>query len=247
MDSRTHLTKTDWSFWSATLAENQADFEAIIAPTYDYLNATTARDPIADSYVTDNIRSGGMHARPVIGGFFIKMLSDRAVWEKWASRDKLKPANWAPLPAPPKVSMLVPTEQTWRYTTRNPGEDWTKPVSTRRAGRKAGPGSERIRRDSCSTRNGQTDDIWLRREITVPDGEHPNLQFIAYHDEDVEIYVNGILAAQEGGFTTSYVPLEISREARAAMKPGAKILVAVHCHQTEGGQGIDVGLADVTE
>ena len=56
-----------------------------------------------------------------------------------------------------------------------------------------------------------------------------------------------MLAAQEGGFTTSYVPLEISREARAAMKPGAKILVAVHCHQTEGGQGIDVGLADVTE
>jgi len=31
------------------------------------------------------------------------------------------------------------------------------------------------------------------------------------------------------------------------MKPGSKILVAVHFHQTEGGQGIDVGLADVTE
>ena len=122
LDSRTHLTKTDWSFWSATLAENQADFEAIIAPIYDYLNETTARDPIADSYVTDNVQSGGMHARPVVGGFFIKMLTDRDTWKKWASRDKLKPANWAPLPAPPKISMVVPTEQTWRYTTQKPGE-----------------------------------------------------------------------------------------------------------------------------
>jgi hypothetical protein len=92
-----------------------------------------------------------------------------------------------------------------------------------------------------------THDIWLRREITVPEGAHPDLQFIAYHDEDVAIHVNGIPAAQEGGFTTNYVPLEISRVARAAMKPGSKILVAVHFHQTEGGQGIDVGLADVTE
>ena len=67
------------------------------------------------------------------------------------------------------------------------------------------------------------------------------------HRPDVEVYVNGILAAQDGGFTTSYVPLELSREARALLQPGAKITVAVHCHQTEGGQGIDVGLADVTE
>ena len=50
----------------------------------------------------------------------------------------------------------------------------------------------------------KTDDIWLRREITVPEGKHPHLQFIVYHDEDVEIYVNGIAAAAEGGFTTGY-------------------------------------------
>jgi hypothetical protein len=76
---------------------------------------------------------------------------------------------------------------------------------------------------------------------------HPHLHFIAYHDEDVEIFVNGIPAAAESGFTTNYVPLEISREARAAMKPGSRVLVAVHCHQTIGGQGIDIGLADVAE
>jgi hypothetical protein len=247
LDSRTHLTKTDWSFWSATLAENQADFEAIISPIYDYLNQTTVRDPIADSYETDRVRSGGMHARPVVGGFFIKMLSDRATWEKWASRDKLKPANWAPLPIPPKVSLIVPTAERWRYTTRKPGANWTKADFDAKGWKegRAGFGTDPpgfVRHTSWTT-----DDIWLRREITVPEGRHPHLQFVAYHDEDVEIYVNGILASTESGFTTRYVPLEISREARAAMEPGAKIMVAVHCHQTEGGQGIDVGLADVEE
>jgi hypothetical protein len=67
-----------------------------------------------------------MHARSVVGGSFIKLLSDPAIWKKWASRDKLKPANWAPLPEPPRVKVLVPLEQTWRYTTAKPGEDWTK-------------------------------------------------------------------------------------------------------------------------
>jgi len=247
LDSRTHLTKTDWSIWSATLAEKQSDFEAIIAPIYDYLSATTARDPIADSYVTDDIRSGGMHARPVVGGFFVKMLTDRALWEKWALRDKLKPANWAPLPEPPKVTMVVPAEQTWRYTTRKPAGNWTQPGFNATGWKEGRAGFGTDPPGFAAHTRWTTDDIWLRREITVPKGNHPHLQFIAYHDEDVEIYVDGILAAQESGFTTSYVPLEIARQVRAAMKPGAKILVAVHCHQTVGGQGIDVGLADVAQ
>ncbi|MGC8644222.1 MAG: glutaminase domain-containing protein, partial [Isosphaeraceae bacterium] len=247
LDSRTHLTKTDWSFWSASLAASQADFESFIAPIYDYLNETTVRDPIADSYITDNKKSGGMHARPVVGGFFIKMLHDREIWHKWSARDTLKPANWAPLPAPPRITMLLPTEEMWRYTTRNPGPHWADPdfdTSGWKSGQ-AGFGTNPPGFVRSTDWTGH--DIWLRREITIPDGKHPNLQFVAYHDEDVEIYVNGVLAAAETGFTTAYLPLEISRQARALMKPGAKVTIAVHCHQTTGGQGIDVGLADVTD
>jgi hypothetical protein len=131
LDSRTHLTKTDWSFWSATLADNQADFEAIISPTYDYFNQTTTRDPVADSYQTDNVKSGGMHARPVVGGFFIKMLTDRAIWHKWASGDKMKAAGWAPLPLPPKITEVVPTSKqsavNWRYAIATPSSGWMMP------------------------------------------------------------------------------------------------------------------------
>jgi hypothetical protein len=252
LDSRTRLTKTDWSMWSATLADNKADFEAIVSPIYDYLNETTARDPLADSYETDKVQSGGMHARPVVGGLFIKMLADRGMWKKWSSADKTKVGNWAPLPEPPQVIEVVATSRqtpvNWRYTTEKPAEDWIQPQFDA-SGWKEGPagfGTEGTPGSVVRT-TWNTGDIWLRRTLTIPEVPHSNLQFYVYHDEDVEIYVNGVLAVTEGGFTTSYVPLEMRPAAQALLKPGAKITLAVHCHQTAGGQGIDVGLANVVQ
>ena len=56
-----------------------------------------------------------------------------------------------------------------------------------------------------------------------------------------------MLAASEAGFTTGYVALDITPAARALLKPGAKVTLAVHCLQTVGGQNIDVGLVNVAE
>ncbi|HXU79283.1 MAG TPA: DUF4965 domain-containing protein, partial [Methylomirabilota bacterium] len=247
LDSRTRLTKTDWSVWSATLAASQTDFEALISPIYDYLNDTTARSPFVDSYQTDNAKSDGMHARPVIGGVFIKMLGDRKMWKKWAGADKTRTGNWAPLPEPPKITDVVVTSaktpQSWQYTTQKPADDWAKPDFDAAAW-KVGPASFGTTGTPGSAvhTTWRTADIWLRRELVVPEGDFHNLQFYVHHDEDVEIFVNGVLAATEGGFTTSYVPLEIRPPARTLLKPGQKVLLAVHCHQTGGGQNIDVGL-----
>jgi hypothetical protein len=252
LDSRTRLTKTDWELWSATLAENQADFEALIAPIWDYLNETTARDPLADSYETDKVRSGGMHARPVVGGVFIKLLADRALWQKWSGRDQTKAADWAPLPEPPQVTEVVATSKltpaTWSYTTRKPADGWTRPDfdSSQWQQGPAGFGTQGTPGAVVRTLWNSAD-IWLRRDLTLPEGGLSHLQFYVYHDEDVEIYVNGVPAASEAGFTTSYVPLEIAPQARALLKPGAKVTLAVQCHQTVGGQNIDVGLVDVVE
>jgi len=252
LDSRTHLTKTDWSIWSATLADNQADFEALVSPIYDYLNETTARDPLADSYTTDQVGSGGMHARPVVGGVFIKMLADRALWKKWASRDHEKVGDWAPMPEPPEIKEIVPASKNspiqWRYTIEKPADDWTKPEFNATAW-KEGPGGFGTQGTPGAVVRTvwKTADIWIRREFTMPEGAYPNLQFYVHHDEDVEIYVNGVRAATANAFTSSYEPLEMSQAALALLKPGAKITLAAHCHQTEGGQYIDVGLANVVE
>jgi hypothetical protein len=250
LDSRTRLTKTDWELWSATLAENRADFQTLIAPVWDYLNQTTARDPLADSYETDQVQSGGMHARPVVGGVFVKLLADRALWRKWAARDDNQAADWAPLPEPPKVTEVVPTSQlapaAWRYTTNRPPQGWTRPDfdSSQWNQGPAGFGTQGTPGAVVRTLWNSTD-IWLRRNVTLPQTDCSNLQFLVHHDEDVEIYVNGVLAASEPGFTTSYVTLEITPQARALLQPGATVTLAVHCLQTVGGQNIDVGLVNV--
>lgn len=252
LDSRTKLTKTDWSVWSATLADNPADFEAIVRPIWDYLDQTTVRDPLSDSYITTNIHSGGMHARPVVGGIFIKMLAEPQAWKKWAGRDRAKVGGWdTKLPPPPKVTLVVPTAReeaiTWRYTTKKPAGEWYRPDFDDSSWEQgpAGFGTEGTPGAVVRT-TWNTGDIWIRRDVEMPAVDKANLQLLVHHDEDVRVYINGVLAAKASGFTTGYEPLTIRPEARAALKPG-KNLIAAHCHQTTGGQYIDVGLANVVE
>jgi hypothetical protein len=253
LDSRTRLTKTDWCLWSATLADDRRDFEAIVSPIFDYLNETTARLPFVDSYITDNPRSDGMRARPVIGGVYIKMLEDAATWKKWSARDTAKLGSFAPPPSPPRITDVIPTSQrqpaTWRFSFERPAPGWEKPGFDDRHW-KAGPGGFGTKGTPGAVigTNWNTPDIWLRREISVPAGiDHTRLQLLVYHDEDTEIYLDGELAASETGYVTSYQPVEIPAAAQAKLKPGAKFVLAVHCHQTGGGQAIDVGVIDVVE
>ncbi len=253
LDSRTRLTKTDWCLWSATLAGERGDFEAIVGPIYDYLNDTTARLPFVDSYITDNPRSGGMRARPVIGGLFIKMLEAPSTWKKWAGRDRFRLGDYATAPIPPKVTELVPTSRErpfgWRYTTTRPPAEWTRPGFDDSGWRHglAGFGTAGTPGIKVAT-TWNTPDIWIRREITLPASTHPSrAQLLLYHDEDAEVYLDGILAAREAGYVTAYQTVELGEAARARLKAGARVVLAVHCHQTGGGQGVDVGLVDVEE
>jgi len=85
LDNRRTYTKLDWILWTATLADNQADFEKIVAPAYQFANDSESRVPLTDWYDTVTAKQQGFQARSVVGGLFVKMLADPATWKKYAS------------------------------------------------------------------------------------------------------------------------------------------------------------------
>lgn len=88
LDNRSQYTKLDWQVWIATLAESQQDFEAFLAPVWRWLNETPSRVPLTDWYWTHNGKQEGFQARSVVGGVFIKMLTEPNIWRKWLARSK---------------------------------------------------------------------------------------------------------------------------------------------------------------
>jgi Glycosyl hydrolases family 2, sugar binding domain/Glycosyl hydrolases family 2/Glycosyl hydrolases family 2, TIM barrel domain len=163
----------------------------------------------------------------------------------------LAEANAAVYLPPPVLETIVPTSEeaglTWRYTTEKPADGWDDPDFKDKAWKEGVGvfGTEGTPGAAVRTK-WDTPEVWLRRTFELPEVPEGTLVLNVLHDEDAEIYINGVRAAKMTGHVGSYVQVDVSGPALRTLKPGRNTM-AVHCAQTGGGQSIDVGLVRYVE
>ena len=148
----------------------------------------------------------------------------------------------------PVTKVLLPTSeekpQTWSYRFDEPGANWAT-ESAQLSGWKQGPGGFGTEETpNCKPRTTwDGKQIWLHKEFDLKAVPSGNLLIRMYHDEDAEVYLNGVLAVKVQGYNGNYGEFAVSKKALAAIKAG-KNVIAAHCQQTRGGQFIDAGLVE---
>jgi WD40 repeat protein/tRNA A-37 threonylcarbamoyl transferase component Bud32 len=201
---------------------------------------TPATDPIEDLTALAELAAG----RRILSQGNIVPLNSAEWLERWENVRQKGPA------AVRALHEVAPTSEAeglaWRYTLEKPSADWMKEQFNDGEWKEglAGFGVQFVPGDEVPHTEWKTADIWMRREVTLPKGDLGEMVLRVRHDDDVEVYLNGVLAMKRIGWTFAYDEFPIHAEARAALRAGKNAL-AVHCQQWWGGQYIDVGLAQL--
>lgn len=146
----------------------------------------------------------------------------------------------------PRYKTILSSVDEQTYTCRyqkeiKPADGWEQPAfddQNWQAG--AAPfGDERAKNGT----NWVGKDIWVRRKFNITALPQGRLMLKVYHDDDVEVYLNGQRVSRQRGSNGDYEMIELSDDAKAKLKEGENIL-AMHCRNTGGGSFLDAGLSE---
>ena len=137
--------------------------------------------------------------------------------------------------------------QTWKYTLQDPGKDWMRKGfdDSKWQDGKGGFGGEVPNHGILGT-PWDTPHIWLRRHFNpgpLTAGQLDQLCVIDYHDDDINLYINGVPGYTAFGYQADYENKLLSPEACRAVVPSADNVLAVEGSNEAGGQYVDAGLS----
>ncbi|MGO8750059.1 MAG: sugar-binding domain-containing protein [Thermoguttaceae bacterium] len=128
----------------------------------------------------------------------------------------------------------------WRYATKTPQGDWT----AERFDDTAWPsGLAPFGRDgNWPTKTPwTTSDIYLRKTFEYDGAELKAGAVVISYDEDTEVYINGQKVLEVKNYIGNYELHVVTEALGKALRKGTNT-VAVHTHQTVGGQHIDLAI-----
>ena len=128
----------------------------------------------------------------------------------------------------------------YRYVTEKPADDWTKEGFDDNSWKTglAPFGRDENRKIPTAWTSS---DIYLRKTFEYNGGDIKNGAIAICHDEDTEVYVNGQKVLGVNSYIGHYQLHMITDQLKKALKKGTNA-IAVHTHQTNGGQFIDLAL-----
>ncbi|WP_460554912.1 glutaminase family protein [Hymenobacter daeguensis] len=146
--------------------------------------------------------------------------------------------------AAPEYRAVIPTAQetpyTAQYTFAKPAAGWEKPAFAAAKSWKTGPAPF----TDNKTLHGTTwtgGEVWVRRTVTVPALPTGRLTLFLWHDDDAEVYLNGVLLRKQPSYNGRYEYFDLPETARQALRKGENVL-AMHGSSPQGGDHLDAGL-----
>ena len=209
-----------------------------------YKNLNTKMHPLIGKGLSAAVYTQTTDCEVEVNGL---MTYDRAVIKP--DVDKFRESNEALRLPPPTYRTIVPIAREkaseWAYTTNKPAEEWEKAEFDDTAWQRglSGFGTAMTPNTAIGT-EWKTGDIWVRKpfELSADDVKDPSkLVLCLYHDEDSEVYINGVKVLETKGYVTDYAYFTV-KNAAEIFKAGTNV-IAIHCLQTMGGQYIDAGIS----
>jgi hypothetical protein len=175
--------------------------------------------------------------------FDAKKLHEITSREAAYEQDPGKPVTQA---VEPKWKVLVGALQDgalstpYKYVTEKPADDWAKEVFDDNAW-KTGLAPFGKEQNRTIKTEWTTPDIYLRKTFEYNGSDLKQGAIVMCHDEDTEVHVNGQKILDVKGFISSYMLHTVTDQLKKALKKGTNT-IAVHTHQTQGGQYIDLAI-----
>lgn len=247
LDSRDKQTKSDWIFWTASMAPDTETFLKFSDLHWKYMNETPSRIPLSDYYQSNSGVTCNFSGRSVIGGLWMKVLMDRIApeapdYSTWAPRGNHIKTRWADMIDPENVWSEYPRPMLERTEWVSLNGLWDYEVTANNTTAKNFNGQILVPFPIESSLSGvmyplePNKALWYKREINVPadwNGKNVVLNFEAV-DYEAEVYIDGTnlrnrVATHTGGHTAFSVDITDK------LKNGAATLYVKVIDNTDAG------------